>query len=278
VAAATTALVALFLTPLFRNLPEAALGAIVIIAVSSMERIGPLRRLWRLRRSDCVLALVALFAVLIFQILVGLAIAVALSIGLIVWHASQARLEVPGRRAPSPDDTSAKPPSRPGLLVVRPQEMLFFVNAAQIRDAVLATTADEAQPPDVVLLDLALTPDLDVPALDALADIRDLLKKQASRLWIVTEVDVVLHRLQLAGLTDADASDVYENAAGGMLSYLATHSTQGEPGHRTVLRDLLEYIDKRLKQTSLDESGRIVLDALEAQVRDDLAKLGGEGP
>jgi SulP family sulfate permease len=185
---------------------------------------------------------------------------------------------VPGRRAPSPDDTSAKPPSRPGLLVVRPQEMLFFVNASQIRDAVLATTADEAQPPDVVLLDLALTPDLDVPALDAIADIRDLLEKQGSRLWIVTELDVVLHRLQLAGLTDADASNVYEDAAGGMLSYLATHSKQGQADHRTVLRDLLEYIDKRLKQTSLDESGRIVLDELEAHVRDDLAKLGGAGP
>ena len=52
VAAVATALVALFLTPLFTHLPEAALGAIVIVAVSEMERIGPLRRLWRLRRAD----------------------------------------------------------------------------------------------------------------------------------------------------------------------------------------------------------------------------------
>jgi MFS superfamily sulfate permease-like transporter len=36
VAAVATALVALFLTPAFENLPEAALGAIVIVAVSGM--------------------------------------------------------------------------------------------------------------------------------------------------------------------------------------------------------------------------------------------------
>ena len=49
-AAAATALVALFLTPLFEPLPEATLGAIVVVAVSSMMKVAKMRRLWQLRR------------------------------------------------------------------------------------------------------------------------------------------------------------------------------------------------------------------------------------
>ena len=50
-AAAATALVALFLTPLFEPLPEATLGAIVVVAVAGMMKVGKMRRLWRLRRA-----------------------------------------------------------------------------------------------------------------------------------------------------------------------------------------------------------------------------------
>ena len=51
-AAAATAAVALFLTPLFEPLPEATLGAIVIVAVTGMMKVGKMRQLWELRRAD----------------------------------------------------------------------------------------------------------------------------------------------------------------------------------------------------------------------------------
>ena len=50
-AAAATALVALFLTPLFEPLPEATLGAIVVVAVAGMMKVAKMRQLWRLRRG-----------------------------------------------------------------------------------------------------------------------------------------------------------------------------------------------------------------------------------
>ena len=43
-AAAATALVALFLTPLFEPLPEATLGAIVVVAVAGMMKVGKMKR------------------------------------------------------------------------------------------------------------------------------------------------------------------------------------------------------------------------------------------
>ena len=62
IAAILTALVALFLTPLFRNLPEATLAAIVVVAILGMMRVGEMKRLYRLNKTDFVLAVVALLA------------------------------------------------------------------------------------------------------------------------------------------------------------------------------------------------------------------------
>ena len=43
------------MTPMFRSLPEATLGAIVVVALSGMFRVREIRRLFRVRRSDFLL-------------------------------------------------------------------------------------------------------------------------------------------------------------------------------------------------------------------------------
>ena len=72
---------ALFLTPLFAPLPEATLGAIVIVAVAGMMKVGKMRRLWSLRRVDFWLAMIALVGVLVVPTLEALAMAVVVSLG-----------------------------------------------------------------------------------------------------------------------------------------------------------------------------------------------------
>ena len=96
-AAAATALVALFLTPLFEPLPEATLGAIVIVAVMGMMKVGKMRRLWDLRRADFWLAMIALVGVLVVPTLQALGIAVVASLGVLIWRASEPRLTFLGR-------------------------------------------------------------------------------------------------------------------------------------------------------------------------------------
>ena len=136
-AAAATALVALFLTPLFEPLPEATLGAIVVVAVAGMMKVGKMRQLWRLRRLDFWLASIALAGVLVMPTLAALAIAVAVSLGMLVWRASQPRLTFLGRARGGLEqvDLRSEPDAViPGLLIVRPDEMLFFANVASVRE------------------------------------------------------------------------------------------------------------------------------------------------
>ena len=69
----------LFLTGLFENLPEATLGAIVIHAVWHLIDLEKVGRYWTVRRDDFWAGFVAVVGVLVFDILVGLLIAVAVS-------------------------------------------------------------------------------------------------------------------------------------------------------------------------------------------------------
>ncbi|MEZ4609143.1 MAG: SulP family inorganic anion transporter [Caldilineaceae bacterium] len=135
IAAGLTALVALFFTPLFRNLPEATLGAIVIVAVSGMFKLEKLHWLYRVRRQDFWFAMVALLGVLTFEeVLVGLLIAVVVSLLALVASHQPPRHQRAGTGAGHLyfNDVGRHPESIriPGLLVLRPNEGIFFANAA----------------------------------------------------------------------------------------------------------------------------------------------------
>ena len=171
VAAGLTAIVALFLTDLFRGLPEATLGAIVIVAVSSMVKVRRLKELYALRKTDFVLAASATLAVLSLETLAALVFAVALSIVLLVVQAAKAPLrrlgQLPGGAF---GDLEGSPNARehPTTLVLRPDAELFFANAESVAEDVYAAATEGETPARGVVLDLELTHDLDVPGAEAL--------------------------------------------------------------------------------------------------------------
>ena len=86
-------------------------------------------------------------------------VAVLVSLAAVVWRASEPRLTFLGRPRGylEPEDLETAPAATiPGLLIVRPDEMLFFANASPVRDAVLRAASDAEPRPTVVLLDLSL--------------------------------------------------------------------------------------------------------------------------
>ena len=211
VAAGLMVVVALFLTGFFEPLPEATLGAIVIVAVSGMMKLGELRRMGRLRRADLVLALVALFGVLIVGVELGLAIAVVASLLALVWRASQARLSVLGEAPEGGDFASLTqhPDYRaiPGVLVLRPNEAIFFANAESLRDAIRRSVASADSQPQAVVVDLEMTGELDVPSLDMLDQLFDELERSRIRLILArvhAETRASLERSGLAARLGAD--------------------------------------------------------------------------
>jgi high affinity sulfate transporter 1 len=279
VAAAATAMVALFLTPLFEPLPEATLGAVVIVAVAGMMKVGKMRRLWNLRRIDFWLAMVALVGVLVFPTLEALTLAVLVSLAAVVWRASEPRLTFLGRPRGylEPEDLVVAPTaSIPGLLIVRPDEMLFFANATPVRDAILQAARETEPKPTVVLMDLSLTRDADVPAIESLVDMAKRLASDGIDLWLCHVRPVLADLLERAGALDEIGRDhVYPRIADGIVAF--AHGTATARARAEVLADIVAYLQQRQQEQGTTPEGLEVLAALEARLAEEL-EAESQGP
>ena len=227
IAAGVTVVVALFFTQFFYALPEAALGAIVIVAVSGMVKIAKLKHLQRVRREDFILALVALLAVLTFETLEALLIAVIVSLFALVWRASHPRLAVLGRIPGRLDfsDIRRYPDNKtiPGLLMVRPENGLFFANAAGFREAIIAEMTSSAEPVKAVLLDLGATTDLDVPSADMLAELHKQLHNRNIRFMLTRMITPVRQMLEHAGAMEKiRPQDVFIGPVEAVMDYMTS--------------------------------------------------------
>lgn len=132
-AALFLALVLLVAGPLLEVVPQAALGALVIYAAILLIDVDGFRRLWRFRRSEFWLAIVTTAGVLVFGVLYGVLVAVALSVLLLLVEVARPHSAVLGF---VPDlagmhDITDFPNAReePGLLIFRYDSPLFFANA-----------------------------------------------------------------------------------------------------------------------------------------------------
>ena len=73
-------LVIQFLTPCFYYLPKATLGAVVFVAVFHLIDISEYIRLWKVKRADCIVSLIAFIGTSMVGIEYGIVIAVVASI------------------------------------------------------------------------------------------------------------------------------------------------------------------------------------------------------
>ena len=182
-----TVVTAVALLPLFRDLPQAALAAVVISAVLGFLNLAAMARVRRLRHESFVVALVSLAAVLTLGVLQGLICGVVISVGAFLVHSSR------------PSSTAR---TEPGLLVYRLNAPLLFVNAKRLRDGIRAGVRGPGGPVRVVLLDLSFTPALDIESVNVLGSLHQELAGQGIALWlggVHAEVAGMLDRSGLAG-------------------------------------------------------------------------------
>lgn len=171
-AAATVLLLVSFLLHLIERIPQPVLAAIVIHAVSKSWGLSVFKPYLRWRR-DRLVALAAVLAVLAFGILDGLLAAIAFSLIMLLRRLARPQLSVLGRLGHGHDfvDLGVHEQARelPGMLILRPEEPLFFANAESVFEAARRTIAPREDLRWVVL-SLEESPDLDTTALEALAE------------------------------------------------------------------------------------------------------------
>ncbi|GGY66981.1 hypothetical protein GCM10010385_15500 [Streptomyces geysiriensis] len=142
----------------------------------------------------------SLLGVLLFDLLPGLLLAVALSLVLFIAAASRRHVAVLGRLPGSgardgrpgdgrvllygDTDMHADAEPVPGVLVVRPDGSLFFGNISRVRLAVRDQVRAAVPPPHTVVLDLGDSYHLGVPVLDTLDELRDELHRHGAALCL----------------------------------------------------------------------------------------------
>lgn len=261
VAAGATVLVALFLTPVFANLPEAALGAIVIVAVSRMVRIRALRRLYRIRKKDFILALAAAIGVLTFDdVVVGLLVAVGISLVALILRTSEPRMSrlarLPGtlefrNSADHPEGLTVS-----GLLVLRPDEGIFFANSQALAEEVREVIEAAEEPVGVVLLDLSLTSDTDVPGVSMLGNLAREFDETGNELRFANVRASVFDLMSSAGVLDVVGEEnIYADVAAGTLDYLKGREVESSDIEAVVLRmsQLASLVSRHTGELTTDQ-------------------------
>jgi len=183
------ALVLLFLTGLFRNLPNAVLAAVVLVAVKSLIDVREFRHLFRVSRFDFVAAAVALVAVLLLGILDGVIFAVVVSLLMLLKRSSTPHIaylgRIPGTNRFS--DLARHPDNKPipGVLAFRVEAALLYFNVEHILRDVLQRVREAAPGLKLVICDLSNSPYVDLAGARMLARLHDELEPQHIELLVV---------------------------------------------------------------------------------------------
>ncbi|MEO7688651.1 MAG: SulP family inorganic anion transporter [Sphingomonas sp.] len=201
IAALGLAALAFAATPLIAELPRPVLAAVVIAALTHALDPAPLLRLWKLDR-DQYIGLAAAIGVLMFGVLNGMLLAIALSVVALIHRFATPPLIQLGRLGDSHNyvDIARHPEAvvPAGVAIWRPAEPLFFANAEQV----LGTLEQRlcAQPGlREVVLSLEESFDLDSTALDALIEFEARLCKSGMTLRLARAHDPVRDLLAVAG-------------------------------------------------------------------------------
>lgn len=195
----------LLLAPVLGLLPHATLAAIVIVYSVGLIQLTEFRAIRQVRTMEFRWAFVACAGVLAFGTLNGIVVAIIVSMIGLASQTAHPRVDVIGRSREA-DVLRPVSPEHPddetfdGLLILRPQGRLFFVNAQYVADRIQALTAHCR--PRVVTLDLSRVPDIEYSALQMLMDGERRAAAQGVTVWLAGLNPGVQEVVRKAGLDE----------------------------------------------------------------------------
>jgi high affinity sulfate transporter 1 len=218
VGALAIALMLLFFPNLVRNLPDAALAAVVISAALGLIEVAGVRKLYRVRKTEFTLSIVCFLGVAVLGVIEGIFIAVGLALLNFVWRAWRPYDAVLGRvdGLKGYHDVTRYPEAEriPGLVLFRWDAPLFFANAEIFADHVRQAIASSPTPVRWVIVAAEPVTDLDTTAADVLRDLEEELADGGVDLRFAEMKDPVKDRLKRYGLFDRFGDDHFYPTVG----------------------------------------------------------------
>jgi high affinity sulfate transporter 1 len=193
----------LLLAPLLGLMPNATLAAVVIVYSVGLIKPAEFRQIRRIRTMEFRWAAVACLGVLVFGTLKGILVAIIVSMIGLASQTAHPHVYVIGRKRGAdvlrpvspehPDDETFE-----GLLILRPEGRLFFVNAQNVADQIRELVA--RYEPRVVVLDMSRVPDVEYSALQMLMEGEKRASGHGAEFWLAALNPGVLEVARNAGL------------------------------------------------------------------------------
>jgi high affinity sulfate transporter 1 len=228
VGAACIALLLAVAPAIVRNVPVAALSAVVIAASLGLIEVRGVLRLYRLRRGEFALSILCFLGVGLLGVIPGMFIAVTTALLAFIWRAWRPYDAVLGRvdGMKGYHDITRHPEARriPGLVLFRWDAPLFFANAGIFRDHVRRAVAEAPTPTKWVVVAAEPVTDIDVTAADVLADLDNDLHAAGMDLCFAEMKGPVKDRLKHYGLfTRLGTENFFPTIGQAVDRYVAVH-------------------------------------------------------
>jgi len=205
VTAGTAVATMVLLAPLLGLLPNATLAAVVIVYSVGLIQPAEFRNIRKVRTMEFRWAAIACLGVLVFGTLKGIMVAIIVSMIGLSSQAASPRVYVIGRKRGAdvlrplspehPDDETFE-----GLLIVRPEGRLFFVNAQIVAQQIDELVAQYK--PRVLAVDMSRVPDLEYSALQMLMEGHKRAAERGTIAWLVGLNPGVLQVVRNSGLAE----------------------------------------------------------------------------
>jgi len=231
VAAAVVAALLLFAPRALSHTPQSALAAVVIAACVNMIEVRGVMRLYRLRKSEFVLALVCFVGVAVLGVVNGIALALLLTVLSFLWRAWRPYDAVLGRvdGMKGYHDVSRHPDARrvPGLVLLRWDAPLFFANGEIFRERVLRAVDESPQPARWIVIAAEPVTDIDLTAADVLERLHGELAARQVKLVFAELKGPVKDSLKHYGLFGMfGESNFFPTVGEAVNGYLKTHRVE----------------------------------------------------
>lgn len=222
----------LLLAALLGLMPHATLAAVVIVYSVTLIQPAEFRAIRSVRRMEFRWALIACLGVLVFGTLEGIVVAIVVSMIGLAGQTAHPRVSVIGRKRGA-DVLRPLSPEHPddetfdGLLIVRPEGRLYFVNAQYVEERINVLV--EEHQPRVLAIDMSRVPDIEYSALQALMEGERRATERGVVTWLVGLNPGVLETVRHVGLDQRLGHErMLFNARAAIERYQALRATGGE--------------------------------------------------
>ena len=202
VTAGVVVITLLFLAPLISLMPQATLGALVLVAAAGLIKVSEFQKIGQISKRELIWALVAFAGVVLVGTLQGILIAIGISLLVLIYQANHPPVYEVGRKPgtdiyrPMVDHPDYE--TVPGLLIVRTEGRLNFASSPRAMEKIRTLILEKE--PRVVALECSAIPDLEYTALQKLAAGEEKLREAGIALWLVSLNPVPLHTIQRSPL------------------------------------------------------------------------------